>query len=334
MVTEKTETRTFYLIVQDWLAENIARGTLPAGARLTVAGVAQRLSVSRSPAIRAMDNLVAGGVLTPLGRAGYLIGNSRDGAEPGRVPVVNLFSLPVTFSDTDEQLNAPAGWERVLAEVAASVENCIPFGIYRMSESAMCDHFGVSRTVTREVLARLHERGTIAKDRGSHWVAGPLSARMLDEQHELRRLLEPAAILMATPRMDRSVLAAMGERLNLAAAMGPTLPTDVMDALEADLHDTCLAAQPNRRIAVSIAQLQAARIVNRLFATHVVKHDESDLLQEHRLVLGHMGLGDGEGAAAALRYHLEADHDRTRDRLKVLSVFADPAVAPYLSRMF
>ena len=61
-VRAKTEARAYYLIVQDWLAENIARGTLPAGARLTVAGVAQRLNVSRSPVVRAMDNLVGGGV--------------------------------------------------------------------------------------------------------------------------------------------------------------------------------------------------------------------------------------------------------------------------------
>jgi DNA-binding GntR family transcriptional regulator len=130
------------------------------------------------------------------------------------------------------------------------------------------------------------------------------------------------------------VLAAMQARLEAAAAVGPTIPPDVMEALEADLHDTCLAAQPNRRIAAAIAQVQSARVVNRLFATHVVQHDESDLLAEHRLVLGHLRLGDAAGAAAALAYHLDADHLRTRDRLKVLSVFADPAVAPYLIRMF
>ena len=100
--------------------------------------------------------------------------------------MVNLFSLPVVLAETDDLLNAPAEWERVLAEVAAQIQSCIPFGIYQVSESAMCEHFAVSRTVTCEVLARLHERGTIAKDRASHWVAGPLSARMLDEQHELR----------------------------------------------------------------------------------------------------------------------------------------------------
>jgi DNA-binding GntR family transcriptional regulator len=188
--------------------------------------------------------------------------------------------------------------------------------------------------VTREVLARLHERGTIRKDRGSHWIAGPLSARLLDEQHEVRRVLEPAALLMAASKLGRAALDEMMARLDAAAAVGPTISTTVMDVLEADLHDTCLAAQSNRRITGSIAQVHGARLINRLFATHVAQHDESNLLSEHRLVLGHLRLGDAEGAAAALRYHLEADHNRTRERLKVLSVFADPAVARYLIRMF
>ncbi len=329
---EKTESRPYYLIVQDWLAENIARGTLPAGARMTVAGVAQRLAVSRSPVLRAMENLVTAGSVTRHGRAGYLVGQLV-GTEGVRQQAVNLFSLPVTLPDTDDLLNAPAEWERVLTEVAEAVASCIPFGIYQVSESVMCDHFGVSRTVTREVLARLHERGTIGKDRASHWVAGPLSARMLDEQHAVRRLLEPAALDVAMRRSPLMSVTQMIARLDAAAAVGPTIPPAVMEALEADLHDTCLN-QPNRRIAGVLAQVQAARVVNRLFALHVVQHDESDLLAEHRLVLGHIRLGDAAGAAAALRYHLDADHDRTRDRLKVLSVFADPAVSPYLVRMF
>lgn len=332
---EKTESRPYYLIVQDWLAENIARGTLPAGARLTVAGVAQRLAVSRSPVMRAMENLVASRTLTPQGRAGYLVGPEPvDGAGPGRAEVLNLFSLPVSLPETDDLLNAPPEWERVLAEVAVAVETSIPFGIYQISESAMCEHFAVSRTVTREVLARLHERGSILKDRGAHWTAGPLSARALDEQHEVRRLLEPAALQKAAPLLARAALAEMSARLDAAAAVGPTIPPDVMAALEADLHDTCLATQPNRRIGGLIAQVQSARVVNRLFATHVVQHDETDLLAEHRLVLAHLRLGDAAGAAGALRFHLDADHDRTRDRLKVLSVFADPSVAPYLVRVF
>ena len=79
--------------------------------------------------------------------------------------------------------------------------------------------------------------------------------------------------------------------------------------------------------------LRSGRRVNRLFATHVVQHDESALLTEHRLVLDHLALGNAEGAAAALRHHLDADHVSTSERLKVLSVFEDPIVAPYLTRV-
>ncbi len=126
----------------------------------------------------------------------------------------------------------------------------------------------------------------------------------------------------------------MAGRLDAAEAVGPTISSMVMNALKAGLHDTCLAAQSNRRITGSIAGVQGARLINRLFATHVAQLDESNLLSEHRRVLGHLRLGDAEGAAAALRYHLDADHNRTRERLKVLSVFADPTVPPYLMRMF
>ena len=130
--------------------------------------------------------------------------------------------------------------------------------------------------------------------------------------------------------------ALVGGMLKRLAAAAPSIALDVMGASEAGVRDTCLAEQPNRRMAGATRALQAARVVNRLFATHVVQHDERDLQSEHRLVLGHVRRGDAEGAAATLRYHLGADHDRaldrTRDRLKVLSDIAAPAVSPYLTQ--
>ena len=77
-------------------------------------------------------------------------------------------------------------------------------------------HFAVSRTVTREVLSGLHERGTLQKDRASHWVAQPLSTHLLDEQHEVRRLLEPAALQKAKSHMGPTDLTAVMTRLEVA----------------------------------------------------------------------------------------------------------------------
>lgn len=74
-------------------------------------------------------------------------------------------------------------------------------------------------------------------------------------------------------------------------------------------------------------------MINRLFGTYIGVHDETDMLMEHRLTFDHLLLGDGAGAEAALRHHLDADHQRARARLKVLSVFSEPEIASYLVRI-
>jgi DNA-binding GntR family transcriptional regulator len=76
-----------------------------------------------------------------------------------------------------------------------------------------------------------------------------------------------------------------------------------------------------------------SHVVNRLFGTYIGIHDETGMLHEHRLVFDHLILGNAEGAEIALRHHPDEDHSRARSRLKVLSVFGNPEIAPYLSRV-
>ena len=60
---------------------------------------------------------------------------------------------------------------------------------------------------------------------------------------------------------------------------------------------------------------------------------ESALLDEHDIVLAHLIRRDSEGAGQALRRHLDLQHQRTRARLKVLSIFDAPNDLPYLTRI-
>lgn len=317
--------RPYYAIVEEWVDRNIAARSLPPGTRLTVASVSERLGLSRSPVKRALDGLAQSRRLTADGRQGYVVGPLPSAA----TPVANLFALPLSDPADLAAGETRPGWERILDAVSEAVATAAPFGIWQVSEAELCAHFGVSRTVIREVLARQQERGALGKDRAGHWIAGPLSARMLDEEHGLRVLLEPAALCDAAPAL-RDAAPALRDRLDSA---DPHCPPEVMSVLESDLHDAALPHLANRRMAATLRQLTAARHVNRLFATHVARHDESALLAEHRLVLDHLALGDGAGAAAALCHHIEADHARTRARLRVLSVFPDPVTAPWLSRV-
>ena len=321
--------KAYYEIVRDVLALNIGEGALPQGTRLYVAAVADRLSVSRSPVKRALELLSDEGVVTRDGARGYVVGRTvvHDTTRP------NLHLLDLHLPGNETAALVPPSWEMIVQKVDQEMMNAIPFGIYQISESGICDHFKVSRTVTREVLARLHDRGTISKDRASHWIAGPLSARMLDDLHDIRQIVEPAALDRAAPALDLGMVAAMRGRAASALSAEQTLTEDMLDRLETDLHVTCLSPLRNLRLAQVVRNAQLSFVVNRLFATYIARHDETAMLLEHRLVLDHLAIRDGTGAAMALRHHLDADHIRTRDRLKVLAVFGDPSIAPYLTRL-
>lgn len=324
--------KPYYQIVREVLLTNIASGALPRGTRLFASAVADRLGVSRPPAQRALELLVQDGLISALDAQGYVVGALVKGEEPSRI---NLHLLTLEIPPELTESFGRAIWERIVDAVGMEVMNCMPFGTFQISESALGSHFNVSRTVVREVLSRLHGHGVIAKDRSSHWIVGPLGARMLEEAHEVRRLLEPAALQAAVPVLDLQVIAAARERVQqvLAQAESQSQSQSQIDELEHALHVQTLAPVAMRRIVTTARHVQLSLVINRLFGTYVGVHDETDLLREHQLVFDHIMIGDAEGAATALRYHLDADHLRARARLKVLSVFGDPKVAAYLVRV-
>ena len=327
---QRFDSKPYYQIVREALEANIRTGNLPIGTRLLVSAVADRLGVSRPPVKRALDLLVAEGVITPLSSQGYVVGAGGAGESTTRTNLHGLaLDLPAELGSNLGQ----ASWERIFAAVETDIMNCIPFGTFQISEAGIGEYFDVSRTVVRDVLSRLDARGLIDKDRSSHWIAGPFSARMLDDAQEVRRLLEPGAIAAAQPNLDSGML--NKARADIAAVLEGSVPLTqaVLDKLEADLHVEALRAGRNKQLARAVQLSQLSLVINRLFETYIGLHEETNLLREHALVFDHLLLGDGAGAAMALRHHLDADHARARARLKVLSVFDAAAIAPYLTRI-
>lgn len=324
--------RAYYKIVEETIARSIADRRLPAGTQLNTSILAERFSISRPPIARALKMLAERGLIRRVRGRGFMV--LGDGID---TPIRrDLHQVEFDLSNDhgrEEALVAPS-WERILEEVEADVLNCIPFGTYMISETIMCQHYGVGRSVVRDVLARMHARRIVRKDRQSHWVSGPLSARMLNDAHELRRKIEPTAVAHAIERVPTDVLAAMRERLRNAISAGLALSQPQVDLFEADLHTTCVRASPNQLLADMVRTLQLAHVIDRLFGTYIGVHNAVEMLVEHRLVFDHMLVADRDGTEAALRFHLDADHERARARLKVLSVFDDPMVAPYLSRIY
>lgn len=322
--------KPYYQIVREVLADNVAKGNLPPGTKLLISSVAERLGVSRPPVRRALELLEQDGVVTALSSQGFVVGSD---VELERLARPNLHGLDL---DLPPELGANLGqasWERIYEAVENEVLNCIPFGTFQLSEVTIGDYFDVSRTVARDVLSRMDARGLIAKDRSSHWIAGPFGARMLDDAQEIRRMIEPGALASALPLLDREQLLDARQRVGQALGQSRAVSQAVVERIEQDLHVDCLRTLRNKRLAEAVRMVQVSLVINRLFGTYIGLHDETELLAEHALVLDHMLLGDGEGAMAALRHHLDADHARARARLKVLSVFDAAEIAPYLTRV-
>lgn len=322
----------YYKLIRTVLAENIQSGRIPRGTRLYTAAVADRLALSGPPVRRALDELMAEGVLVPHPQHGYVVGPDTGAAAGGRENL-HLLDLDLSLLENGSSTPFAPRWETILEEVEHGVLRAIPFGTFQISEAGICDHFGVSRTVSRDVLARLNGQGLIEKNRSSHWIAGPLSARALDETHEMRRLLEPLALIEAAPRIDSETLLVMRDTLDrLKVRDGRCAPQEIA-ALETTLHRELPGQCRNRRMVRAIFSLQIAHVVDELFRSHIGVQDETALLDEHGMVVANLLAGDAEGAARALGRHLDFDHQRTRARLKVLSIFDAPNDLPYLIRI-
>jgi putative spermidine/putrescine transport system substrate-binding protein len=322
------EPKAYFEIVRNELVRNIANGKLSPGIVLLEGPIATLLGVSRGPVKRALERLAEDGLIRRFEGRGYLVGPPGGDHTPRRE---NLLTLDLDVSGIIQDYAQRAAWQKIYGDVAESVVTCTPFGTYQISESAMCAHFAVSRTVVRDVLARLNHDGLIEKDRWSHWTAGPLTARDVKEHFELRRLLEPPALRMAAPALAKADIEAMRRRIDEGLASPGDLTAARLDEMERDLHETCLSKAPNRRLTAAIKQSRMPDVINRLFAQYLGVHDAGLMLQEHRRVVSRLLDGSVEAAAAELDSHLEQAMERTRARLKVLSVLSANDVAPYLS---
>lgn len=330
MARQDATPKPYYQMVREVVAANVSRGNLPSGTLLQTSALADRLGLSRPPVKRALDLLAEDGVVSALGPQGYVVGTLAANAAPVRV---NLHGLPLELPEALGENLGQASWERIYEAVEQDVMNCIPFGTYQVSEALLGEHFNVSRTVVRDVLSRMDARGLIAKDRSSHWVAGPMGARMLDNAHDVRRLLEPSALVAAMPHVDMAEVAAGRALIDEALAAERGVASALVERVEQHLHVAMLAPVRNSLLAETVRLSQISLVINALFRTYIGVHDEATMFREHALIYDHLLMGDGEGAAAACQYHLDADHARARARLKVLSVFDAAETAPYLSRL-
>ena len=310
------------------LAGQIGGGDLPPGLVLLEGAIAEAFQVSRAPVKAALRLLFRDGLVQRFEGRGYMIPGR---AEPLRMTLRSA-GLRAAIDGIEEAPPPPrAGWERIYLNAEREIGAAIAFGRFRVLEARMASHYGVSRTVVRDVLSRMHERRLIAKDARSHWIAGPLTAGTLRDYYEIRRILEPAALVLAAPRLDADALVAMRGRVQAVSAQRTPALADTMLAIDEDLHIKCVQRNGNFRLTEMIQDSQTVLIANHTFLRYLGVPEEVPELEEHRVIFDLLLQGNPEAAAAALRAHLDRSLDRALSRLKVLSVIPTPDLPGFLA---
>jgi DNA-binding GntR family transcriptional regulator len=322
MTKPRVETSRRYELVAEALRANIASGRLQPGLVLLEGPIAALMKTSRAPVQTALRILEDEKLVHRFRGRGYLVG--RASAEPIRRDIAKL-GLRIS-DDIDSALQNRGLWEQVYDEVEAAVAACLIFGDFRIIESELGDYYGVSRTVVRDVLARLHERGLITKTQSSHWVASALTAQTVRERFQLRQLLEPEAIRLAAERTDYDRIAATLRRERTGEAALSWIELDRL------LMEHCIERCRNAQLIDLIHQNRlplaaAARALTKLGLP------KDEVAAGEYLVLFELIAGRAIDAAAIYwRNHLMVLAEKNLARLKIVAVIADPpAGAPYLT---
>ncbi len=307
---------------------NIAAGRLPAGLVLLEGPIAGLLGTSRAPVQAALRILEQEDLVRRFEGRGYLVGGPSSTEKPIRT---DLAKLELRVSDEiDSALQNRGLWERVYEEVETAVAASLVFGDFRIIKSELGEYYGVSRTVVRDVLSRLHERGLIAKTASSHWVVNALTAQSVRERFKLREILEPEALRLAaeTTEYDRIAETLGQERERDPAAQDAGAWAGLDEALI--IH--CLMRAPNRHLVEFIEQNRLPLAAASRALTKLGLPDDAVATSEYLMLFELIAGRAIEAAATYWRSHLSTLGEKNLARLKIVAVFPDPPVGvPYLT---
>lgn len=314
-----------YELIARVLRDNIAKGNLPDGFVLLEGPIATIMQTSRVPVQAALRQLLHDGLIHRFDGRGYLVGSGQAAAAPIRRDIRDLaLDIP---DHVDDALQTRGTWRHVYDQVEEEVATCQIFGEFRIVETELADYLGVSRTVARDVLARLQERGLIRKSPSSHWIAGPLTARTLREKFELSAIIEPAALRLAAPHIRYADIEDLLPRIG-------SDPAITSETLSSALLDLCIAQAPNTSL---VDLIRANRLllsaVNRALTGLGLPRDEA-MIEQYATLFDLIARHPIDSAAEYLREHLSIVSRHYLARMKIVAVISETgAFAPYLSSL-
>lgn len=310
-------------LVEMVLLESIAEGRLPAGLVLVEGPIAEQLNVSRAPVKAALTSLHKDGKITRFRGRGYLVGNNARKKPVRRRVDASMLQISSQMADA---LSKQGTWEHFVDQVELEIVSCQVFGKFLVLEKALSDYLSVSRTVAKEILGRLQERGLVTKKRGSQWETGPLTAETIRHIFEIRVLLEPSVILAAKSSWSLGDLEAAGRALaEVSNEKWDVLSARLTELVFSKLENPLLErAIHNRRALLDRYHRGLARLGLPVFRLPTRSYSE---------MLVSLGLDRRAAAARAFRDILKGEEEMYVARMKIVGVLQDKIdYAPYIRR--
>ena len=317
-----------YTLIHDLLRDKIASGALPGGAILKEGTIAAQVDTSRAPVRRALLALAKSRVIRAAEGQGYIVGTNAPLALSSRQ--LNDI-LHDTLHGNIERVDRTVSAERIVEDVHDAIVAVMPFGHYRILESELGEHFGVSRTVAREVLWRLMEKRFIYKDRKSHWIVPQLSARDIRDTLQMRRALEPHALRLVAATLPPDFLEDLSARIDAVLDTFPEVTAPQIDAIEHDVCHHLFDGLKNARMLASMRRNQIPLVVPQLFRRNFPLQDDLPVLRLYDQIIRALRAGSVDAAALLLETHLDRVEALTLARLRVLSVLPPPSTDTWLS---
>ncbi|MCG8510730.1 MAG: GntR family transcriptional regulator [Rhodospirillales bacterium] len=314
------------------LRDHIVDGAFENGLVLRENAVAEAFGVGRAPVRMALRRLEEEFLVSK--RAGHGFQVSRGGTPKQSLHVPLAKAGLIVPPELNERLNKRNRRQHIYPTVERAVAACLTLGRFRINQSALAEHFGVSRTVAHEVLTGLERVGFVRQGRNARWYAGRLTVEDLRESYELRWLLEPVALLQAAPGLSRKRLTEARDQILRAQQKDLPDPEDLND-IEMALHTGIVLDCTNRQMRTVLRNCQLPIIVT--YGTVVRRADTSrhksgipETLAEHLAIIDLLLDGRSEAASKALEAHIRHGSEMSLPHFVDAPAVATDSIPPYL----
>lgn len=173
----------------------------------------------------------------------------------------------------------------------------------RLSDVALAEKLGVSRTPVRQALERLVQDGLVRSDpRRGFWVR-TFTVRDIHEIYDVRGALEVLALRLAAPHLDPADLKAQLELIQQIRAQMDQNPISLFLQCDFRLHSLLVHASGNSRLIHYLSTLRGQFSIFQIKCAH---HPQrmTPTLDDHEQILNALLENDVEKAATLLARHI------------------------------